>query len=436
MKYDLLLKDCSIIDENGCISEGKNIFVTQGVISKISKVAEGGNTDFDSAREVVDCGGYYVTPGLVNLHAHSSMNVFKGIAEDVNINDWFNREIFPYESKMEGDDVYFGSLLAIAEMLNNGVTAFADHYFYSERICDAVIASGIKGDIAPTIFGLDDSFVAQLEMTSKMIQDINSKSSRLHVRMGPHSPYLCPPAVMKTIIDEAKALGVGIHLHMSETEKQVEDSMKIYGKTPFEVLYEAGGFEVPVIVAHGLWIMEEDKKFLNSSTYFAGCPKTYMKLAMGSGNLWKFYKDIQLCIGTDGAASSNTLNPLEQVRLFSMMGKFLGNNSEDYVLEDMWKILMRGHKALNFNSGFIKEGYSADLAIWNLKDIKTAPVYNPLASIIYSADSNNIIHTIVNGEFVKKDGKLCMDVNIILENVNNSSKEILLRGKQKSQIIF
>lgn len=429
MEGNLTLKNANIINEEGNVSRGKNLYIKDGKISSISEEF------IHDTEEILDCSTLFVTPGLVNLHTHSPMNIFKGIAEDVSIDDWFNSEIWPYESKMTKEDTYYGTMLSIVEMVDNGVTAFADHYFNADMICDAVIETGIRGDIAPTLFGMADDFNEQLEVVTSLIERRGNENSRLKLRFGPHSPYTCSMEALKKIIDRAKKLDLGIHIHMSETREQVEDSIKNSGQTPFEILYNAGGFDIPVIAAHGLWIREEELKYIGEETYFAISPKTYMKLSMGMGKIWDYNNKLKLCTGTDGAASSNTLNPLEQVRLYGLLGKMF-NNSTDFTLEELWQLLMRGHKALNFNTGCIKPGYEADLVLWDLQKPNTMPVYNPLAAIIYSSDSRNILHSMVGGRFIKRDGRVLLDEKYIIKKAYEHSIDIIGRGKGKTKIVF
>ncbi len=430
MVYDLLLKNTCIIDEEGNISKDKNIYIRNGIIEKI--IDE--QIEIYPAREQINCGELFVTPGLVNLHTHSPMTVFRGLAEDVHIEDWFNRIIWPYESRMNEEDVYAGTVGAIEEMVNNGVTVFADHYMFADRICDAVIDTGIKADIAPTLFGVSDDFEQNLKEVSQLILKRQGSHKRVCLRMGPHSPYTCPGKTLKVIIDRAKSLEVGIHIHVSETHEQVEESLSQYLKTPFQLLEEAGGFQIPCILAHGLWIMDEDRKHLNNNSYLAVSPKTYMKLSIGTVHIWDRSHELQLFTGTDGAASSNTLNPLGQARVFALMGKMITGASTNFYLQFIWKMLIKGHEALSFNSGKVKEGYSADLLIWDLTRCNTAPVHNPLAALIYSADSNNILHNIIDGKFLKKDGKVQIksDSSLLL----NRSKDIVSRGKGETNLNF
>lgn len=426
----ILLKNGSIISENGNIENNLNIYINNGKIEKVS------NDFVKGDYEIIDCSNFYITPGFVNLHAHSPMNIMKGIAEDISIEKWFNEKIFPYESKLEDEDVYWGTVIAAQEMINNGVTVFADHYFSQESVYKAIEDTGIRGDIAPTIFGLSVDYEQQLMNAVNFVEKYKNRNSRINLRLGPHAPYTCPNEKLNEIIDWAKKLDVGIHIHVSETKEQVEDSLKLTGKTPIQVLYESGGFEVDTIIAHGLWTLKEDLQFINDNSIFAFCPKTYMKLSMGNGNIYKLKNELNYTFGTDGAASSNTLSPLEQARLFALNGKAITCNATDFEIKEIWRSLMNGHKALKFKTGKITQGYDADLLIWDLNMVNTYPVYDPLTSIIYSSDSNNIKYTMVQGEFLKYNGNLKRDMTSIINKVAEIQTKILERGKGKSKVNY
>ncbi|MEG2073965.1 MAG: amidohydrolase family protein [Angelakisella sp.] len=425
----LLLKGGTLIDEKGMLSAEKDILITQGKIAEIAH-----NIICDDA-EQLDCTGKYITSGFAVLHAHSPMHILRGLAEDVHIDDWFNTEIFPYESRLVENDIYLGARLCVAEMLDCGVTAFADHYFGAEQVARAITESGIKGDIAVTAFGFGGDASGEIAETRRLLEKY-SGNPRVHIRFGPHSPYLCTPHVMKQLVEAARECGVGIHLHISETQRQVEDSYRDYGKSPFGVAADSGCFTLPCIAAHGLWTQESDLKLMAQDTFVAVCPKTYLKLGMGQGELWKLWERVNLCIGTDGAASSNSVDPLEQLRLFGLLGKW-EDRAREFTLAELWGILMNGHNALGFNSGKLQAGYAADLNIWDLDTPATAPVYNPLAAIIYSAHPRtNILHTLVDGKFVKRDGKLLTDTASLLGEVKAAAAQIIARGKGESEVKF
>lgn len=425
----LLLRHGSLIDENADILMDRDILLTDGKIAEIAQ----GIVCLD-AREL-DCTGQYITPGFAVLHAHSPMHILRGLAEDVHIDDWFNTEIFPYESKLTQNDIYLGARLCVAEMLECGVTAFADHYFGAEQVARAITESGIKGDIAVTAFGFGGDATAEIAETKRLLGKYRG-NDRIHIRFGPHSPYLCSPEVLRQLVDAARDCGVGLHLHVSETQQQVEDSYRAHGKSPFAVAAQAGCFTLPCIVAHGLWVEQEDLPLLSPDTFVAACPKTYLKLGMGRGGLWQHWQHMNLCTGTDGAASSNSVDPLEQVRLFGLLGKW-DDRAREFTLARLWKILMNGHNALGFNSGRLQVGHAADLNIWQLNTPATAPVYSPLAAILYSANPRrDILHTLVDGEFVKRDGRLVNDTKLLMDEANAAAAQLLLRGKGKSEVQF
>ncbi len=422
-----LLRNANIINNDCSIDKNKDIYIEDGKINKV--INSRNNALISDDYELIDCSEYYVSPSFVNLHSHAAMNIFKGIAEDVTIDDWFNKEIFPYESKLSENDVYYGVKLAVIEMLDNGVTAFADHYFCQDSVLQAVLDCKIRADIAPTVFGLAPDYKDQLESAKEFIIKNKNISNRVKLRLGPHAPYTCPRPILDEIVTVAKELKVGIHIHVSETKEQVENSYKESSKSPFKILQESGALDIDAIIAHGLWVEDDDLQYLNDKTFFAFCPKTYMKLAMGKGNIYRLKDKINYSFGTDGAASSNTLSPLEQARLFALNGKLLEDNSEEFVIKEIWKHLMNAHNALSFKTGKIEMGYDADLIIWNLKKSNTYPVYNPVNSIIYSSNSSNILYTMVEGEFLKYDGKLMINENEIFNKISEIQKSILERGK-------
>ena len=428
------LYNAAIITETGECLFHKDIYISDG---RITRICESGTIQPDLApSETIDCSKYFVSPGFVNLHAHTAMNIFKGIAEDVPPEIWFNEMIWPYESKMTEQDIYTGTMLGIAEMINNGVTAVADHYFGEDQVLQAAKDSGIRMDIAPTIFGMAPDFRDRLAQVSEFIRNHQEDSSRISLRFGPHSDYTCPEDTLAVVVDEAKKMDLPIHLHLAETQLQVEQSLQRTGKTPFRCLYDTGGFELPVLVAHGLWITEDDLALINRNTWFAFCPKTYMRLASGRGGFFDFSDRLQYSFGSDGAASSGTVNPLEQARLFAMLEKFNRNDAVIYPFLEIWKRLMAGHAVFGANSGKMEENAAADLVIWDLQTPDTMAYYHPVSAILYAATSANVRYTMVEGEFLKYDGVLKMDFAGIAEESMRLQKNLLSRGKGTAKVYY
>ena len=199
----VLLKNCNLIDETGVITAGEDLLIREGVIAARGtglSLAEG------EAGEALDCSGLFVSPGFTILHAHSPMHILRGVAEDVNVNDWFNREIWPYESKIQEEDIYWGAKLCCAEMLDHGVTAFADHYFHGEQIARAAKESGIRADIAGTVFAFDGNPEPEMKAVEALMDQYRG-DPMVKLRFGPHSPYICSPEVLRTLVEAARDLG-------------------------------------------------------------------------------------------------------------------------------------------------------------------------------------------------------------------------------------
>lgn len=437
----LILKNAHVIRNNGVLEGPEDIVIERGIIQKVVR----SYCESEAPHETVDCTGLYVSPGLVNLHTHSPMSLFRGIAEDVNIEDWFNVKIWPYESRLTSSDVRVGAMLDIYEMIDSGVTAFFDHYFFSQEIVRAAREAGIRADIAPTIFGLAPDWRKSLMDALSIIESVNGTSDTVKMRLGPHAPYTCPPEVLAECVKEAKRLGLGIHIHVAETQKQVEDSLLTYGKTPFKVLYDAGVMEVSCLLAHGIFIQESDLALINENCFFALAPKTYMKLSSGMGNIFEFImpscpekgRILNSGVATDGAASSNTQGLIEQVRLLALLGKMLSQDASSFDVKRMWALLMNGHRFLNQNTGDVAPGYDADLVAWDLSLPHTWPVYDPLASIIYSSDNRNVKHVLVAGRFLKRDGNVqVFDVKSLLRDVENVRKRLIQEGAGKPVVKY
>ncbi len=430
--YTIIIKNINIIKEDAEILEGRDVIIKDGFIDQIRPAG----AEKSENAQVLEGAGLYLTPGIPNLHVHTAMNIFKGIAEDCTADQWFNEKIFPFESKMTPEDVYLGTRLGIAEMVDNGVTVFADHYFMEDQVLKAVKDTGVRADIAPTVFGMVPDFKKRLDETVGFIEAHKDDSDRISFHMGPHATYTCPPETLREISDAAKKHSLPIHIHISEEEAQVILCRKDYGKTPFQYLYDSGAFEGKVLLAHGLWIEQEDLKYINKDTYFAFCPKTYMKLGSGRGGLFDVYNDINLSFGTDGAASSNTLNPVEQARLFALLVKYQTGDGRACDAAYVWKRLMAGHNAFPFGTGRIEKGAPADLVIWDLNTPSTMPVYDPVSAILYSSDSGNVRYTMVSGEFLKADGKLCDRIAVDRGETEKAVRELLKRGRGEAKVSY
>ena len=407
--FDLLLSTCDVlrvVDGRYLVEDGRDIAIANG---RIAAIEPAGTIEPAQAREIIDATGLLAIPGLINCHAHVPMVLFRGLAEDVSIESWFNDYIWPLESNEEPEDIYWGMLLGIAEMIRNGITAVAEHYFFCDEIARAVTDSGLRANIGWAVFGHEG--LSKLDRTARFVQDWQGKADgRITTWMAPHSPYLCDHDFLRATAKHAKALNVGIHIHCSENHDQVTQSLQRYGQTPPEMLRASGVLDVPTLLAHGIGITTTDIGILRDyDVAVAQCPKTYLKLAMGTAPVQDFRAaGLKVGLGTDGAVSSNTLDILEQMRILALDQKQAAKQSTVMPLQDVLDITFRGSaQALRLpDAGELAVGKLADIALLRQDGPHVFPRYDALANLVYSHQSSDVDTVICNGRVLLRGGQL------------------------------
>lgn len=430
-----LIRNADLLNEEGELTRNQDLIIAEG---RIASITPAGSVDIGSGvdLEVIDGSRYLLSPGLINTHTHSPMNIFRGISEDVDADTWFNRDIWPFESLMKSDDVRAGTRLAILEMIDCGVTAFCDHYFGAGVICEEANRFGLRLNMAPTLFGMAGEFERQLAETEELFARWRDRSELISFSIGPHSPYTCSPEELKKSSAAAQRHGIGMHLHLSETAAQVAESLKQHGKTPFGVAYEAGVMNRPLIIGHGIYLTRDDRKLLGEHTVMSLSPKTYLKMGMGLGNIFDDHEELPLAIGTDGAASSNSLNPIEQARILALLGKDRSGTGAAWNSREIWKLLMAGHALIPSGGGRLAVGAPADIVLWDLHGIRTSPLYNPLSALIYSSSPAEVRYVWTAGRLQKADGMLLFDEQSIIEEAEQRVKLLLKRGRGETKLLF
>ena len=247
--YDLLIQRSTVINpgESLTVLPDHDIAI-QG--QRIAAVRPAGQIAADMAGERIDGARMVALPGLINTHAHAAMVLFRGAAEDVPIESWFNDFIWPMETNLTPEDVYWGAMLATVEMIESGITTVADHYFAMESVAEAIATSGMRGHLAPTLFGQDDAHTELEQATAFAARWNGQANGRIRAWLGPHSPYLCPPEFLHAVATEARTLGLGCHIHVSETAQQVRACVERHGVTPIQLLEQLGLMDVPLLCAH------------------------------------------------------------------------------------------------------------------------------------------------------------------------------------------
>ncbi len=414
-----------ISDENSYEIKRTDIFIKDGIIFKVGAV---GNNFIPE--KVIDGKDKLVIPGLINCHTHTYMSVFRNIADDLAFNDWLFKNIMPREDKLSFEDAYWGAMLACAEMIKSGTTCFLDMHMFKNQTAEAAIKSGMRAVISRGLSGEsrdEDGAVRRLNEAFEEVEKWEG-NDRLSFMLAPHAIYTCGTDYIKYTIGKAKEYGLSLHTHLSETRYEVEEAKKNYGMTPVEYLNSIGFFDVNTVAAHCVHLQEEDFKILKEKNVnIALNPISNMKLGNGFAPVLKMFESgINICIGTDSAASNNSLNLFSDMNATALIHKGTNENAQAIDAFEVFKAAtINGAKALSINAGQIKEGKAADLAILDLNCPQLRPMNNLMAALSYSANGSEVETVIINGEIVMENKKLCfIDEAEIYENVEKISQKI------------
>lgn len=364
--------------------------------------------------EVIDGEDLVALPAFFNAHTHAPMTLERGWAEDLPFDRWLNEKIWVAESALEEEDVYWGAALACCEMIRSGTVGFADHYFWMDQVARAVEESGMKALLAWCQFGIGKEHEvggAVLEDTVAFVRNWHGAADgRIRCALGPHSPYMCPPDFLRRVVDEAGRLGVGIHIHLAESEEQVRNSRSQHGRSPVGHLAQLRVFDRPTLAAHCIFVDENDLDTLASKgVWVAHTPKTYMKLAMGMAPLERFLgAGIQVGLGTDGPASNNDLNMLEVLRITGLVHKNRLADPAAFPNELLLRLAARGSaRALGFpESGVLQPGAPADLILMNTRGCHWTPPHDLKANVVYASHPSDVRYVFCDGRMLLRDGEL------------------------------
>ncbi len=410
---DLLIRNTTVVQidrERQAVILPQHDLLIQG--NRIAAVQPTGSVDPSQARRVIDAAGQIAFPGLINCHAHTPMVLFRGLAEDVDIDAWFNDYIWPLEQNLsaDGSDVYLGMLLGLAEMIRAGVTTVAEHYFYMEDAARAVTEAGTRALLGWTVFSSGGE--ALLERTAHFARDWNGAANgRIRTILAPHAPYTCTDDTLRATAHLARALGLGIHIHAAETRGQTEASLAKRGQTPIEVLEANGVLDVPTILAHVCGATDEDIARLSRYPVgIAHCPKTYLKLAMDVAPVTRFLEaGIAVGLGTDGACSNNTLNIWESLRLMALLQKDRAGTPTVMPIPEALYVATRGSAAVVGRAdelGSLEPGYLADIILLDFSGLHHQPLHNIPANLVYNTEINDVRTVIVDGNVIMADRRL------------------------------
>ena len=395
--------------------------------NRIRRIAPGIAGTSAASGESVDGTGLYLVPGLVNTHCHAAMTLLRGAAEDCLVEDWFNRHIWMYERSLAPEDVYWGSLLATAEMLLSGVTCVADHYFHMDQAFRACEEIGIRADLAWAVFGVGDGWERQVAEAMDFTTGHRDANPRIAVSLGPHSPYICPASFLSSVADKAGALGLKMHIHVSEEKGQVERSLAQKGKTPVQVLADSGVLRPGTVLAHAYHSTDADLALIRKAgAGIAHCAKTYMKF----GDVRDFLPralaaGVRVGLGTDGPASNNSLDIFETARCAALLAKCAVRDARAARIGEILPLCHAGGEVLGLSGyGRLEEGSLADLVLLDPRTPSMVPEHDVFANILYSLGERNVHTVIVDGKVLVREGRL---LHLDMEELRRRVAEITSR---------
>lgn len=365
------------------------------------------------AGEVIQGLGMITMPGLVNTHQHSPMSLLRGFSDDLKLMDWLNKKMLPAESRMTPEDIYWGSKLAIAEMIKSGTTTFADMYIHMNEIAAAVEETGMRASLTRGLVFLKDDGGRRLAEGIDLVERWNGKAEgRITAMFGPHAPYTCPPEPLREVIGLAEQRGVPIHIHLAETREEVVRIREKYNQTPAEYLYHTGLFErIHVLLAHGVHLNRRDIGYLRGMRGgISHNPVSNLKLGCGIAPVVELNRQgITVALGTDGAGSATTLDLFEQIKAAAWLQKLdYGDPSVLPAGHVLRMATVEGAKLLKLGDaiGTLEIGKKADLILIDTAKPHLQPVHDIEAVLAYSANGADVDTVFINGQLVMRGRQL------------------------------
>jgi 5-methylthioadenosine/S-adenosylhomocysteine deaminase len=389
-------------------------------------------TAYDNLKIIDACGGI-IMPGLINAHTHAAMTCFRGMADDLPLMTWLNDYIFPAEATLDYDKVFAGSLLACAEMILSGTTCFSDMYLFEDAVAMAAKEAGIRAVVGEVLYDFPSPNYGLIEKGFEYTQMLIEKwknDPMVNIAVEPHSPYLCSPDLLK----KASKIAIDHHtvliLHLSETQGEVAQIQKQYGKTPVAHLADLGVLTPNLLACHCVVLNDEDIKLLQQfEVKVAHNPESNMKLASGISPVPAMLeKGICVGIGTDGCASNNNLDMFSEMDTAAKLHKV---GTGDPTVMDSKTVLkmctIDSARALGLSDtiGSLEPGKKADLIVIDTRKPHLTPMYHPESHLVYTARGSDVDCVIIDGKVVLENGKLIfMDLDKIMATVCNIADKI------------
>lgn len=354
----------------------------------------------------IELGEGVVFPGFVNGHGHAAMSLLRGFADDSRLMPWLTEHIWPIESRLTPEDVEVGTLLAAAEMLHAGVVGFADMYWHTRAVVAAAETSGLRAVVGRGLTGGAGSAEAVREAVA-LAQELAARGGRVAGWLAPHAPYTVEPPLAALIAEAAAAHELPIHIHLAESEDEVRQLHDRLGLSPIAWADEAGLLTARTVVAHGVYLTDEDiTRLAERGAAVIHCPTSNLKLGNGVAPIIALEQaGVTVGLGTDGAASTNRLDPFQEMRLTAWLQKSATGDPAAFSARGALRLATEGSaRALGFGGGVLAVGRWADLAAASWWAPHVVPHADPLSTLVYATGPQDVRYTVVGGQVVLDDG--------------------------------
>ena len=418
------------MDVNSTVFKGY-IEIKDGKISKVSK-GKPSEEDLGNATKLIDGKGKWLMPGLINTHGHLGSAFLRGAGDDMELMTWLKTVMWPNEQKFNEEIVKKAASLAFVEMIKSGTTTFLDMYHLNmETIAELTIESEMRAVLCRGMIGLcpEEEQNEKLKESVELYRNFNkANNNKISIALAPHAPYTCPPAFLEKVADTAIQHNMWIHTHLAETRNEVERHKEEYGMRPVEHLNKIGLFNGPCLIAHGVHLNNEEISLLaEKNVSVSHNPKSNLKLGSGIAPVPQMLNSgVNVSLGTDSTASNNTLDLFEEMRFAALIHK---GNQEDATVttsESALKMATRfGAKALQINTGQIKEGFEADFILLDPQAAHLSPWNEAriLSHLVYAAKGSDVTDVFVQGKQLMKNRELTLlDEEKIIHEANDFLK--------------
>ena len=433
------MQDVDILVTNGTIltmDPHGSIFENGAVALKADTIAAVGKLEaFKDVRaaHVIDARGGIVMPGLVNAHTHAAMTCFRGLADDLPLMTWLNDHIFPAEAKLDAHMVYTGTLLACAEMIRSGITCFCDMYLFEGAVAEAAKAAEMRAVVGEVLYDFPSPNYGPIESGFVYTEALIEKwrgDPLITIAVEPHSPYLCSPELLQRAHAISLNHQVPLVIHVSETENEVQQSLKDKGRTPVAYLADLGILSPNLLACHCVVLREGDIDLLKKfDVKVAHNPESNMKLASGIAPVPEMIgAGICVGLGTDGCASNNNLDLFSEMDTAAKLHKV---HLLDPTVMDAATVAtlstIGGARALGLEgiTGSLETGKRGDLIVIDTDKPHLTPMYSPYSLIVYAVKADDVVTSIINGNVVMEDRHLVtLDMEAVMSDVNRISRKI------------